>query len=107
MVLDPFGGSCVTGEAAEHSLRRWMCCEIDRSYLEGALARFEQQPERKNKAIYYRISSPCAVPVDEHDAALPLDNGRNRPLHLLAPGKVSAARFLGDKTKARAVRGRA
>jgi DNA modification methylase len=107
VVLDPFGGSCVTGEAAEYSLRRWMCCEIDKDYLEGALARFEQPSERKDKAIYYRIPSPCAVPVDEHDVTLPLDGGRKRPVHLLARSKASAARLLGDKTKARSVRGRA
>jgi len=53
-------GSCVTGEAAEYTMRRWMCCEIEKTYLEGALARFEERPERKSKQIFYQISSPCA-----------------------------------------------
>ena len=67
VILDPFAGSCVTGEAAEYNLRRWMCCEISKPYLEGALSRFEVKPERKSKGIFYKISSPCTVPVDEQD----------------------------------------
>jgi site-specific DNA-methyltransferase (cytosine-N4-specific) len=107
VVLDPFAGSCVTGEAAEYSLRRWICCEIEEPYLEGALARFEEQPERKSKEIFYRISPPCAVSVDEQEIVLPKDGGRRRPAHLLSRTKTPATRVNGDRHKARAVRGRA
>jgi DNA modification methylase len=107
VVFDPFAGSCVTGEAAEYSLRRWICCEIEKPYLEGALARFEEQPERKSKEIFYRISPPCAVPVDEQEIVLPEDGGRRRPAHIQSRTKTLAARVNGDRHKARAVRGRA
>ncbi|NJN94334.1 MAG: site-specific DNA-methyltransferase [Anaerolineales bacterium] len=35
-VLDPFGGSCVTGEVCEKLSRRWVCCEVVEEYIEGA-----------------------------------------------------------------------
>ena len=107
VILDPFAGSCVTGEAAEYSLRRWICCEISKPYLEGALARFEEQPERKSKEVFYRISPPCAVSVDEQEIVLPEDGGRRRPAHILSRTKTPAARVNGDRGKARAVRGSA
>lgn len=39
-VVDPFGGSCLTGAVSEHLGRRWACGEIIEDYLEGALGRF-------------------------------------------------------------------
>lgn len=99
VVLDPFAGSCVTGEAAEYMLRRWMCCEISEPYLEGALARFEQQPERKSKIGVYQISSPCAVQVDEHEILLPDDGGRKRPMHLINRPKSAAQRQVGHRSR--------
>lgn len=103
VVLDPFAGSCVTGEAAEYSLRRWICCETSKPYLEGAVARFEAQPTRKSKEIFYRISTPCAVSVDEEEIALPEDGGRGRPAHLLTRARSPAARVNGRR-KDRAVK---
>lgn len=88
VVLDPFAGSCVTGEIAEHTMRRWICCEIEKPYLDGALARFETQPERKTKQIYYKIAPPCTVWVDEQDVPLPEDGGRSRPVHLRSRAKT-------------------
>jgi DNA modification methylase len=82
VVLDPFAGSCVTGEAAEYLKRRWICCETSQPYLEGALARFREAPERKTKQIYYKISTPCAVQVSEQESPLPEDGGRQRPGHM-------------------------
>ena len=41
LVLDPFAGSCTTGEAAERLGRRWMCIESLGRYLDGAKFRFE------------------------------------------------------------------
>ena len=105
VVLDPFAGSCVTGEAAEYSLRRWICGEISKPYLQGAVARFEEQPERKTKEVFYRISPPCGVPVDEEEIVLPEDGGRRRPAHLVSRVKPRTVRFNGDRSKARMVRG--
>jgi len=39
-VLDPFGGSNVTGEVAERLGRRWICFEILEEYLKGSMFRF-------------------------------------------------------------------
>ncbi|QOJ01338.1 MAG: site-specific DNA-methyltransferase [Phycisphaeraceae bacterium] len=45
LVLDPFGGSNVTGAAAESLKRRWLCVEADRHYIDGSRGRFESMPE--------------------------------------------------------------
>ena len=42
IVLDPFGGSNVTGEAAERLGRRWICFEMEEEYLKGSRFRFQQ-----------------------------------------------------------------
>lgn len=39
-VLDPFGGSNVTGEVAETLDRKWICIDIEVDYLRGSLFRF-------------------------------------------------------------------
>ena len=41
LVLDPFCGSCVTGEACEKTKRKWICCDIVPEYVQGALGRFK------------------------------------------------------------------
>jgi DNA methylase len=41
LVVDPFAGSNVTGQAAESLARRWTAFELDRAYLEPSIARFE------------------------------------------------------------------
>ena len=80
LVVDPFGGSCVTGAVAEALDRRWVCCELDEQYLEGAMARFAPQPQAlpNGKDVIYEIAPPCPLPLDpSHE--LPADGGRNRP----------------------------
>lgn len=42
LVLDPFAGSNVTGEAAESLGRRWLAAEVDQKYLDGSRFRFLQ-----------------------------------------------------------------
>ncbi|MDE3153982.1 MAG: site-specific DNA-methyltransferase [Acidobacteriota bacterium] len=39
-VLDPFAGSNVTGEASEHTGRRWIAVELAEDYLKGSRFRF-------------------------------------------------------------------
>jgi DNA modification methylase len=43
MILDPFAGSCTTGEVSERLRRRWICFELSEDYLEGAKFRFERE----------------------------------------------------------------
>jgi DNA modification methylase len=42
LVLDPFAGSNVTGEAAERLGRKWIAVEIDEDYAKGSALRFEK-----------------------------------------------------------------
>jgi site-specific DNA-methyltransferase (cytosine-N4-specific) len=42
IVLDPFAGSNVTGQAAEALERRWMSIEIDANYVVGSRFRFDK-----------------------------------------------------------------
>lgn len=81
LVVDPFGGSCVTGVVAENLKRRWTCCELSEEYLLGARARFEPelQPLPKDRGVPYEIASPCARPVAEEDVPLFEDGGAQRP----------------------------
>lgn len=99
VVLDPFAGSCVTGEAAEYTSRRWLCCEVSEPYLEGALARFEVPPERKGKVGFYQIPAPCPLPVDESEIVLPDDGGRNRPAHMTKRQKATVTRVTRNRTQ--------
>lgn len=41
LVLDPFGGSLMTGHVAERLGRKWVCFEINEDYLKGGQLRFE------------------------------------------------------------------
>ena len=45
LVLDPFAGSCATGEAAERTDRNWLCCELVEEYIAGAIGRFQEKPQ--------------------------------------------------------------
>lgn len=43
-VVDPFSGSCATGEVCERLDRRWLCIEREEEYLVGAVGRFLPAP---------------------------------------------------------------
>lgn len=67
LVFDPFGGSCITGEVAEKLRRKWICGEMVKDYLKGALGRFISSNNgnlKKRKVEPYKIFPPC-TPVDE------------------------------------------
>lgn len=88
LVVDPFAGSCVTGEACETLRRKWICCELDDQFLKGAISRFERNKvdtiERARAAEAtrtkpYELYAPCVVPVTDEEAPLFADGGRSRP----------------------------
>ena len=88
IVLDPFAGSCVTGEVAERLGRQWMCVEIVDEYLRGAKGRFvardsPTKAKSPKREAYYRIPHPGLL-WEESDridtAPLPSDGGRFRPV---------------------------
>lgn len=80
MVVDPFAGSCVTGEVCERLDRRWVCVELSEEYLRGALGRFEVHGNSKkcSSADYYRISRPGVLWNGKPPGQLPADGGRSR-----------------------------
>lgn len=65
LVIDPFAGSCVTGEVCERLGRRWACVELREDYLAGARGRFalgdaQAAPERARKAgvTHHQVPRP-------------------------------------------------
>lgn len=77
-VLDPFAGSCVTGEVAEALGRRWICCELDEEYLNGALGRFQAPSRLPKSSKPYAIHMPGTLPCDD-TTPLPGNGGAERP----------------------------
>lgn len=57
LVIDPFGGSCVTGEVAERLKRNWICTELREEYLQGAALRFSDNPviKKPSKSQFYSV----------------------------------------------------
>jgi site-specific DNA-methyltransferase (cytosine-N4-specific) len=80
LVVDPFGGSCVTGAVAEALGRSWVCCDLSEEYLEGALSRFTPtaQPLPNDRTVTYEIAIPCSRAVDENVFPLFSDGGASR-----------------------------
>jgi site-specific DNA-methyltransferase (cytosine-N4-specific) len=87
-VLDPFAGSCVTGEVAERLERCWTCVEREEDYLRGARGRFTPSPSSRpakgpgpnaRENGYYRIPHPGLLWSEGKPTPLPPDGGRQRP----------------------------
>ncbi len=77
LVIDPFAGSCVTGEAAEVLKRNWICCELDEKFLQGALTRFVGVKPRlpKSDVSAYQIYPPCSLNGKAGTSPLAEDGG--------------------------------
>jgi len=95
-VLDPFGGSCVTGEVCERLQRQWVCCEVVEEYIEGAKGRFAPQASRDENGSdpeYYKIYNSSVLWRNSHEddsELIAADGGQSRPIpsaHM--NGKVS------------------
>lgn len=68
VVVDPFGGSCITGEVCERLERKWICCELQKDYLDGAKGRFQSNSlKEQTPPVKYEIFSPCAMPITENE----------------------------------------
>jgi DNA modification methylase len=90
LVVDPFAGSCMTGETAERIHRRWICCELRDDYLQGALGRFQpkghfaaaQEKGPSNQGMekdFYRIAKPGGLWNGVEGPELQADGGFKRP----------------------------
>jgi site-specific DNA-methyltransferase (cytosine-N4-specific) len=92
LVVDPFGGSCVTGEVCERLKRNWICIEIVSEYLSAALGRFTDAPRPTDRATgeregaaAYKIYRPGLTWNGAHGPSLPADGGRVRKLRSRGP----------------------
>jgi site-specific DNA-methyltransferase (cytosine-N4-specific) len=91
LVVDPFAGSCVTGEVCERLERKWVCIELIEDYLKGALGRFKKpktttqysllvpQPEPSD---YYKVPRPGILWNGQPGRPLSPEGGRLRRAHL-------------------------
>ena len=79
VVMDPFAGSCVTGEVAERLRRKWICCDTVEEYLKGALGRFEENREVKMESVEvaYSVFRPGYLWDSMPDKALDANGGKN------------------------------
>ena len=80
MVLDPFGGSCITGMVAEALARKWACVELSSEYIRGGIGRFQGNVEEavRGRQAVYSINTPCSLPVNEEVVPLVADGGAAR-----------------------------
>lgn len=82
LVLDPFAGSCVTGEVCERLGRRWVCIDSVEEYLRGASGRFMPRGTARgqgdNGEASYAIYRPNALWERLGDEPLPEDGGASR-----------------------------
>ncbi|MCL1879531.1 MAG: site-specific DNA-methyltransferase [Actinomycetia bacterium] len=82
LVIDPFGGGCVTGEVCEKLHRKWICCDTMEEYVAGAVGRFIGDPKNSDPvqvAASYVLQNPSksrnGIPSDMLEA----NGGKTRP----------------------------
>lgn len=104
LVVDPFAGSCVTGEVCERLGREWCCTELLEEYCEAALGRFVRSPKQTAKPVadprdgsnYYRVPRPGILWNGHTGDPLPKDGGKKRTISPKA--KHSGAKSNGHAT---------
>ncbi|MDI7268101.1 MAG: site-specific DNA-methyltransferase [Myxococcota bacterium] len=84
-VVDPFAGSCVTGEVCERLGRKWVCVDTVDEYLRGALGRFQNgQTANGTKTGGQRRRNGANVPEQQALAPglvdIPSSRGRASPV---------------------------
>lgn len=79
LVIDIFGGSCVTGAVSERLNREWICCELVEDYLKGAICRFTNPapftPIKNGYTLYNPSANWASVTTDK----VIEDGGKERP----------------------------
>jgi len=81
LVVDPFAGSCITGEVAESLNRRWICGELVEDYLKGGVSRFSGDAPSTNgkpKNIHYKAYHPASMWPEDIEGLLAEDGGKSR-----------------------------
>jgi len=79
-VIDPFAGSCVTGEVCERVKRKWTCVELVEDYLKGAIGRFQKIADgiKVTEETAYKAYHPAILWNSQEDEPLPTDGGQKR-----------------------------
>lgn len=80
LVIDPFAGSCVTGEVCEKLERKWKCIDLEKDYLEGAKGRFiNGNGDKTTSPTFYEVPKTGSLweVLDKGDPS-PLDGGEKR-----------------------------
>ncbi len=103
VVVDPFAGSCVTGEVCERLGRSWCCIELLHEYCEAALGRFVRDPNETARPLadprddsnYYRVPRPGILWNGHTGDALPKDGGKKRQLAPKAKRQTASAKANG------------
>lgn len=96
LVIDPFGGSCITGEVCQRLKRSWQCIELSEEYLQGAIGRFVrgvyEKPisEPDDDSNYYRIPRPGILWNGDDGERLASDGGQKRPTPIAEPKRLKA-----------------
>jgi len=108
LVLDPFAGSCVTGEVSERLQRQWICVEKIEDYLDGAIGRFLpastiKRATEKGDNTYYRIPKPSILWNGIDPTPLPSDGGKKRPQKDKEDSKARLAAPVSDSKTAPAI----
>lgn len=85
LVIDPFAGSCVTGEVSERLKRSWICAELREDYVEAALSRFIEEGDKAvasngNAEKYYKLARPGLLWNGIEGEPLPQDGGKKRQI---------------------------
>ncbi len=83
LVVDPFAGSCVTGEVCERLQRRWVCIELIEEYLRGSLGRFVRPDDpaiqkSAGKEEFYKLPRVGLLWEGIESGRLPRDGGKRR-----------------------------
>jgi site-specific DNA-methyltransferase (cytosine-N4-specific) len=84
LVVDPFAGSCVTGEVAERTKRKWACIELSEEYLRAAQGRFIGDPavnaniKPAAAGEYYRVARPGVLWNGVYGEPLDPEGGKKR-----------------------------
>lgn len=98
VVLDPFAGSCITGEVAERLQRQWVCSELVEEYLLGAVGRFDRPDDteqtKSTTRMSYSVSNSAYLWNGVDEPPLQEDGGKARP-----KSKKASAKQLKPKPK--------
>ncbi len=109
-IIDPFAGSCITGEVAERLKRNWICVELLEDYVEGAKGRFAVDEKAAqangNTEKFYRLARPGLLWNGNTDEPLSQEGGKTRPVKLTVDNTQSngAANNNGKATKSEVVK---